>query len=106
MRCPRCENVVLEEIDRSGVTVDRCTSCRGIWLDRGELEKLLARATAELEGPPPAPRAVPREPERPRDDYREREYGRPRDYDHEPPSSRPKHHKSYKHKSFWHEIFD
>jgi uncharacterized protein len=92
MRCPRCENVVLEEIDRSGVTVDRCASCRGIWLDRGELEKLLARATAEVEE---------------RGDYtRDRGYDRSRDYDREPPSSRPKHHRGHKHKSFWHELFD
>lgn len=43
MKCPRCESVVLDEADRSGITVDRCPSCRGIWLDRGELEKLMAR---------------------------------------------------------------
>jgi Zn-finger nucleic acid-binding protein len=98
MRCPRCENVVLEEIDRSGVTVDRCASCRGIWLDRGELEKLLARATAELE----QPRDYPRD----RDYDRVRDHDRSRDYDREPPSSRPKHHRGYKHKSFWHELFD
>jgi uncharacterized protein len=107
MHCPRCENVVLEEIDRSGVTVDRCSSCRGIWLDRGELEKILARATDELEGEPYArPADAPRERERPRDDHREREYDRPRDYDREPPSSRPKHHRPHKHRSFWHDLFD
>jgi Zn-finger nucleic acid-binding protein len=45
MTCPRCDrsDTQLEELDRDGVTIDRCTSCRGIWLDRGELEKLLAR---------------------------------------------------------------
>jgi len=97
MRCPRCENIVLEEIDRSGVTVDRCASCRGIWLDRGELEKLLARATAELE----QPRERYREPQ----NDRPREHDRSRDYDREPPSS-PKHYRGHKHKSFWHELFD
>ena len=91
MRCPRCENVTLEEIDRSGVTVDRCASCRGIWLDRGELEKILSRATAELD--------------QPREQYRPREPDRSRDYDREPPSS-PKHYRGHKHKSFWHELFD
>jgi Zn-finger nucleic acid-binding protein len=98
MQCPRCQNQVLDEIDRSGVTVDRCTSCRGIWLDRGELEKLIARATAEFEGAPagvspsyPGPQA---------------HYGR---HHHEPPSSRRGHqsyHPGHKRRSFWHELFD
>jgi len=43
MTCPRCETVTLTEMDRDGVTIDRCARCRGIWLDRGELEKLIAR---------------------------------------------------------------
>ena len=47
MRCPRCEEIVLDEIDRNGVTIDRCSGCRGIWLDRGELEKIIARAAQE-----------------------------------------------------------
>jgi hypothetical protein len=38
---------VLLEIDRDAITIDRCDSCRGIWLDRGELEKLLARGKDE-----------------------------------------------------------
>jgi hypothetical protein len=49
MNCPRCEGVVLDERERDGMLVDACTKCRGIWLDRGELEKLIARATRELE---------------------------------------------------------
>ena len=49
MHCPRCENVTLDEMDRAGVTVDRCPECRGVWLDRGELEKILAREARESE---------------------------------------------------------
>ena len=52
MRCPRCEEIVLDEIDRNGVTIDRCSGCRGIWLDRGELEKIIARAGQETTTPP------------------------------------------------------
>ena len=38
----------MQEISRNGVHVDVCTSCRGVWLDRGELEKLLGQVrTAE-----------------------------------------------------------
>lgn len=43
MQCPRCETTVLDEREREGVTIDVCRSCRGLWLDRGELEKLIAR---------------------------------------------------------------
>ncbi len=41
MVCPRCQSS-LAELDRDGITIDRCDRCRGVWLDRGELEKLLA----------------------------------------------------------------
>ncbi|MCC6898357.1 MAG: zf-TFIIB domain-containing protein [Polyangiaceae bacterium] len=53
MRCPRCE-AALAERERDGVTIDICASCRGIWLDRGELEKLIARASAALDEAPPS----------------------------------------------------
>lgn len=49
MNCPRCGSTSLDERERSGVTVDVCPSCRGVWLDRGELEKLLGHAKRELE---------------------------------------------------------
>lgn len=51
MICPRCEQATLDEREREGITVDVCRSCRGIWLDRGELEKLIARTTRELDEP-------------------------------------------------------
>lgn len=51
MHCPRCEQNMLDEREREGITVDVCRSCRGVWLDRGELEKLIARATRELDEP-------------------------------------------------------
>jgi Zn-finger nucleic acid-binding protein len=40
---------VLDERERDGVVVDSCPGCRGVWLDRGELEKLIARATREFD---------------------------------------------------------
>lgn len=49
MKCPRCDNSTLDEKDRDGVTIDVCRDCRGIWLDRGELEKLITRAMADQE---------------------------------------------------------
>lgn len=47
MNCPRCERAQLVEVDRDGVSIDRCDSCRGVWLDRGELEKLIARSSGD-----------------------------------------------------------
>lgn len=49
MNCPRCRTVVLAERERDGLLVDVCATCRGVWLDRGELEKLISRATREFE---------------------------------------------------------
>jgi uncharacterized protein len=51
MHCPRCEQATLDEREREGITVDVCRTCRGIWLDRGELEKLIARTTRDLDDP-------------------------------------------------------
>jgi Zn-finger nucleic acid-binding protein len=43
MQCPVC-NVRLAVSDRQGVEIDHCPRCRGVWLDRGELDKLIERA--------------------------------------------------------------
>ncbi len=43
MQCPTC-NVALVMAERSGVEIDYCPKCRGIWLDRGELDKIIERA--------------------------------------------------------------
>lgn len=45
MLCPVC-NVELRLADRQGVEIDYCPQCRGVWLDRGELEKLIERSTS------------------------------------------------------------
>ena len=45
MRCPLCD-VPMREVRRRGVKIDVCPECRGVWLDAGELEKLLAGAEA------------------------------------------------------------
>ena len=46
MNCPNC-NVNLLISDRQGIEIDYCPQCRGIWLDRGELDKLIERSTVE-----------------------------------------------------------
>lgn len=48
-KCPKCTNDLKEE-DIAGVTIDRCVSCAGIFLDRGELEEIMLRNTTERRG--------------------------------------------------------
>ncbi len=44
MECPNCPDSALVMADRQGVEIDYCPRCRGVWLDRGELDKLTERA--------------------------------------------------------------
>lgn len=81
MLCPRCQ-VDLVISDRQGVEIDYCPRCRGVWLDRGELDKVIERASRFSDGDeeqwrPSAPR---------RDDDSDHGYR--------------------KRKSFWTELFD
>lgn len=46
MRCPACDGP-MREVERRGVRIDVCTECKGVWLDRGELDKLVAAERAE-----------------------------------------------------------
>jgi Zn-finger nucleic acid-binding protein len=43
MQCP-VDDAVLQRIERQGVEIDYCPQCRGVWLDRGELDKLIERS--------------------------------------------------------------
>jgi hypothetical protein len=45
MKCPVCNNVDLQMADRQGVEIDYCPQCRGVWLDRGELDKIIERSS-------------------------------------------------------------
>lgn len=46
MNCPVCLQTQLVMSERSGIEIDYCPSCRGVWLDRGELDKIVERAKA------------------------------------------------------------
>lgn len=71
MKCPTCPDSTLVMTDRQGVEIDYCPTCRGIWLDRGELDKLLERAAGATE-PPPAPASQHRKhPDFEDSDYRD-----------------------------------
>lgn len=62
MKCPTCSDTTLVMADRSGVEIDYCPICRGVWLDRGELDKIIERAsaTAPVAAPPPPSASRPR----------------------------------------------
>ena len=50
--CPN-DNSSMQTVDRAGVQFDMCPTCRGVWLDRGELEKLMAAGAQDYSAPPP-----------------------------------------------------
>ena len=58
MKCP-ADGETLVMADRSGVEIDYCPKCRGVWLDRGELDKIIDRSATVLPAPAPQPEARP-----------------------------------------------
>lgn len=44
MKCPVCDNVSLTMSERQGIEIDYCPTCRGVWLDRGELDKIIEKS--------------------------------------------------------------
>lgn len=84
MNCPSC-NVNLIMSERQGIEIDYCPQCRGVWLDRGELDKIIERSTAETR-----PEAQLRQPEQ---------------YSSGFPNQRGEYRKK-KRKSFFEELFD
>ncbi len=57
MKCPVCPDVTLAMSNRQGIEIDYCPNCRGVWLDRGELDKIIERSSAETS--PPTSQAPP-----------------------------------------------
>ena len=47
MKCPSCNTDLLLS-ERQGIEIDYCPSCRGVWLDRGELDKIIERSTPQM----------------------------------------------------------
>ena len=71
LSCPKCQ-ASMRSYERSGVTVDQCTECRGIFLDRGELERLVD-ADTRYHGDGPA--AAPQPTQQPQQGYQQPSYG-------------------------------
>jgi Zn-finger nucleic acid-binding protein len=103
MYCPTCKDTHLIMADRQGVEIDYCPKCRGVWLDRGELDKIIERSLAEKNAPPPpTPPPPPQQP-----------YNQPYQQPHQQPHhgqhgqyGQHGHHPYKKKKSFWEDVFD
>jgi uncharacterized protein len=94
MNCPAC-NIELKMSERSGIEIDYCPKCRGVWLDKGELDKIIERSMAD---------SLPT-PNRPKDDDN-RYYERDKFNDHNKHYGDDRHYDSRKKKSFLTDLFD
>ena len=99
MSCP-IDGTTLVMSERSGIEIDYCPSCRGVWLDRGELDKIIERNAASME-PQQQPSQAPPPPQQPQQapwgQHPQQPYGHGHGY----------HGKRYKRrKSFLEELFD
>lgn len=94
MKCPVCNTVNLVMAERQGVEIDYCPECRGVWLDRGELDKIIERsASQEAAVPPPVQPQYVQQPQ-----YQQPYQNQGHGHQHG--------HKPYRKKSFLEELFD
>ena len=95
MKCPVCKEPDLAMSERQGIEIDYCPTCRGVWLDRGELDKIIEKS---METTPARPASV--EVPRPVADPYYEDYGRHDDHN--------KHggRYGYKRKSWLGDLFD
>ena len=91
MNCPVCSETSLVISERQGVEIDYCPKCRGVWLDRGELDKIIERSNEVFDN------------ERPQnyDDRRhdDKKYYSDKKYDDD-------YYKKHKRKTFFNDLFD
>ena len=97
MPCPVCK-VPLVMSDRQGVEIDYCPQCRGVWLDRGELDKIIERSGAQEAPAPSQPQAPPQPQQR---GYEERPY-----YGDDDGRRHDRQYHGKRRKSFFEELFD
>ena len=92
MNCPVC-NISLNLSERQGVEIDYCPQCRGVWLDRGELDKIIEKSSVSEVQRGKVEQPYPRQPQESHYGH----HGDDHDYDH---------HGKKKRKSFLSELFD
>ncbi len=118
MKCPVCATPDLLMTERQGIEIDYCPQCRGVWLDRGELDKIIERSTrdaapiASATAPQAAPSMQPMPPVQASQPYQQA----PQSYNDQRHGHDDKHGHDNKHgydshgyprkKSVWQELFD
>ncbi len=95
MRCPTDETTLVMS-DRNGIEIDYCPQCRGVWLDRGELDKIIERSFQQ-----PAPQQAPPQ-QAPPQQYQQYDDRRRESY----PPQQGGHYKKRKKESWLSELFD
>jgi len=105
MKCP-VDDTDLSISSREGIEIDFCPQCRGVWLDRGELDKIIERAAVSVVGAAPEParsrEPVPRDDRYDRDRRDDRRYDEPRHDDRRYDSRDPR----KKKRSFLEDLFE
>ena len=104
MQCP-VDNEQLVMADRNGVEIDYCPKCRGVWLDRGELDKIIDRAAGSPAPPPPRAAAPVYAPEPPRG-AAPQGYAPPRRHDDDDDDDHRGGHRKKRRESFLGDLFD
>ncbi|MDF3031733.1 MAG: hypothetical protein K0R03_2291 [Moraxellaceae bacterium] len=102
MDCPVCKTVTLVMSERQGIEIDYCPQCRGVWLDRGELDKIIDRSTTAPASASAAPAAAPY-PSQPGTPY---PANPPHTASHHPGAHQGGYHKKRKREGFLSELFD
>ena len=78
MKCPICKEPDLVMTDRQNIEIDYCPQCRGVWLDRGELDKIIERAASASAV---SPEAAPARPAPANPSYSDHSFGHRHDKD-------------------------
>lgn len=81
MKCP-LDQVDLIMSDRQGIEIDYCPQCRGVWLDRGELDKIIERSESLAPAQQPQPQPSPAPTYQTEQPYQRQSHERSYDYDH------------------------
>ena len=108
MQCP-IDGETLLMTAREGVEIDYCPRCRGVWLDRGELDKIIERSEPGAAALPSTPARQPVSAQRDDDDHddRKRDQDKRKDKKRDKDENRPDYYrKSNRHASFIKELFD
>ena len=114
MQCPVCKDTTLVMSERQGIEIDYCPQCRGVWLDRGELDKIIQHsldhmAAANAEPQAAAPQAAqpgypPRQPPQQQSYPQQQQPYQQQPYPQHDKYGDNRHYK--RKKSFWEDLFD